>query len=299
MATRYPFGTSDWQRSNVRHMAKTFFVDSAHPQANNSASQGQSPDVPFSTIHYAVTRCTAGVGDVIYAAPRHVETISAAAALTIDKAGVEVVGIGFGTYRPTLLYTATAGTVELDATCRLENLIFKASISAVAVGINVDADHVEITRCFETFDETGDDFVILCDVDTVNHAWIHHNHFTTEIAAGADSGVRLDTAHWARVEDNDFHGQWAKAPIVGEGALSSNLRILRNAIFNADTSVYNGIDIGALSSTGLIAGNRVTALYATAVAKIFRDGLCTFHDNSWANAVSERGAAALPATTSA
>lgn len=299
MPARYPFGTPDFQRGPMTHLGKVFFVDSAHPQAANSPNQGRTPETPFASIHYAVTQCTANAGDIIHAAPRHVETIGAAAALTVNKAGVQIVGHGFGTARTTCDFTATTGTIELDAQCSLRGLVFKANVSAVAVGINVDADYIEISECFSTFDATGDDFVILMDIDTVNYAYVHNNFFTTEIIAGADSAIRLDTAHWARIEDNEFHGQWAVAPIAGEGALSNNLRIVGNVIFNADTSVYNGIDIGALSSTGIVANNRVTALYATVVAKIYRDGFCTSHSNSWANAVSERGTLALPATTSA
>lgn len=274
-----------------------FFVHSV--TGTNVANRG-SREEPLASFDYAVGLCTANKGDVIVGLPGHVETISAAGSLTMDIAGVTIVGLGNGLNRPIMDYTVAAGTVEMDAdNTRITNCVFKANVTAVLVGVNVDGAYCEFDNNYQTFDATGDDFVIFLDVGTVSHAYVHGNYFRTELAAGADSSVKLTAASFARVHNNEFHGQWAKAPIVGETTLSTDLSIVGNVIFNADTSVYNGIDIGALSSTGEIVGNRVTALYATAVAKIFRDGQCIFHDNSWANAVSERGAILLPATSSA
>ncbi len=273
-----------------------FFVNSV--RGTDAASRG-SRDEPLATFDYAIGLCTASRGDVIVGLPGHVEPMTAAGSCTMDVAGVTIVGLGNGLNRPIFDYTNTAGTLEMDANnTRVTNCIFRANVSAVAVGVNVDADYCEFDNNYQTFDATGDDFVILLDITTVSHAYVHDNYFRTELIAGADSSVKLTAASFCRVHDNEFHGVWAKAPIVGETTLSLDLSIQRNIIHNEDTSVYNGIDIGALSSTGIIAENRVTALYVTAVAKIFRDGTCNFHRNSWCNAVSERGAQLLPATSS-
>lgn len=268
---------------------RVFFADS---NTGNATASGRSPDRPRNSIQNCITSqsCRANKGDVIFAMPGHVETISAAGSLAFSKAGVRVFGLGVGLTRPILNFTATAGTIEVDAAdCGLFNCILRADISAVAVGVNIDAAGFEMAYCYSTYVDTGDDFVITVDATSAVRAYIHHNYFTTEITAGADSGVKMTASDFIRIHDNEFHGQWAKAPIVGETTLSSNVSIVRNIIFNADTSVYNGIDMGALSSTGVVASNRVTALYATAVAKIFRDGTTTYHDNTWVNAVSERG----------
>src|SRR3990167_7067382 len=53
-------------------------------------------DQPFSTLDYAVSRCVADRGDIIFVKPGHAETIATATALAIDVAGVAVIGLGRG-----------------------------------------------------------------------------------------------------------------------------------------------------------------------------------------------------------
>jgi hypothetical protein len=62
-------------------------------------------DAPFSTLAGALTACTAGRGDIIFVKPGHAETISSASILSLNVAGVAIVGLGSGSNRPTLTFT--------------------------------------------------------------------------------------------------------------------------------------------------------------------------------------------------
>lgn len=72
-------------------------------------------DSPFSTIDYAVGQCTAGRGDIIFVKPGHAETISGAATIALDVAGIALVGLGRGANRPTLTWSAAASTITVAA----------------------------------------------------------------------------------------------------------------------------------------------------------------------------------------
>lgn len=72
-------------------------------------------DSPFSTIDYAVGQCTAGRGDIIFVKPGHAETVSAAAFIALDVAGISIVGLGKGNARPTLTWSAAASTITVAA----------------------------------------------------------------------------------------------------------------------------------------------------------------------------------------
>ena len=103
---------------------------------------------PFATIDYAVGRCTANRGDIIMVMPGHSESITAAASLVLDVAGVAVIGLGTGSLRPDLNFSSTAGSVEIDAAdVTLYNLTLTADVSAVVVGVNVDANGFTMDSC--------------------------------------------------------------------------------------------------------------------------------------------------------
>jgi L-asparaginase/Glu-tRNA(Gln) amidotransferase subunit D len=71
--------------------------------------QATNPKQPAATLDGAIGKTTANNGDLILVHPGHSETLSAAAAITCDVAGVTIVGLGTGNNRPTFtLDTATS-----------------------------------------------------------------------------------------------------------------------------------------------------------------------------------------------
>jgi hypothetical protein len=222
-----------------------FFVDSNNVDGDDTTNSGPNPNIPFITIDYAVGQCTASNGDVIYVMPGHNETIVSATSLVVDVAGVSIIGLGRGRNRPVLDFDDTAGSIEMDAAnTRLSNIVLNASVSAVVIGVNVDADDVELDNLEFTFEATGNDFVTMIDVDAFDRATIANCFFRAESgAAGAAEAIRLDDCHYVRITDNQFTGQWSDAAIIGEGAAGTDLLVANNFIYNADTTDSNAIDL--------------------------------------------------------
>lgn len=118
-----------------------FFVDSTAADKGDTAGHGTHPDTPFATIDYAVGQCTANQGDHIIVLPGHVETVTAAAGLDLDVAGITIVFAGFGNARGYVHFT-TAPTADMDvdaADITLINPRFVAGIDALAGPIDVNA----------------------------------------------------------------------------------------------------------------------------------------------------------------
>lgn len=272
-----------------------FFVDSG---GGNDNDNGATPSSALATIDAAVGKCTAGNGDVIIVMPGHAENISAATSLVVDVTGVQIIGLGHGRNRPVLTFTNTAGSIEMDAAnTRLSNVVLVASVSAVVVGINVDAADVTLDNLEFGWDETGDDFVTMVDVDAVNRCTIHNCYFGTEETAGCAEGIRLDDCDYVRITDSVFTGNFSDAAIVGEGAAGVSLLIAGNMIYNEDTGAGNGIDLN-VAFTGAITNNRIGTLHATAVADLLDPGSCLCTENYCVNAVDETGIV-VPTTASA
>lgn len=89
---------------------------------------------PFSTVAYALSRCTANAGDIVMVKPGHAETIADATTLALNKAGVAIVGLGSGSTRPTFTFTtaATANIPVTAANVSIQNCIFVANFVDVA-----------------------------------------------------------------------------------------------------------------------------------------------------------------------
>ena len=109
---------------------QVFFVGNGpvlcNPQqkAASNGNRGTFLD-PLSTINYAVnTACQAGRGDIVFVLPGHREAISNATTLTFNNSHVAVVGLGAGSFMPTLTFdTATTANVPVRAAgCSIQNV---------------------------------------------------------------------------------------------------------------------------------------------------------------------------------
>lgn len=115
-----------------------FFVDSG---IGTDSNNNGSVEAPFATIDYAIGKCTASNGDIIYVMPGHAETISGASGVALDVAGVSIVGLGNEDNRPTLTYSATDSTTVISADdCRIKNIKFVSNINSLVVFVTVTAN---------------------------------------------------------------------------------------------------------------------------------------------------------------
>jgi hypothetical protein len=75
-----------------------------------------------------------GRGDIIFILPGHRETITSATALSLNQAGVAIIGLGAGLLRPTfVLSTATTATINvLAAGMSIQNCLFLANFAGIA-----------------------------------------------------------------------------------------------------------------------------------------------------------------------
>ena len=89
---------------------------------------------PFSTLAGALAQCTASRGDIIFVGPGHAESIPDAATLSLNVAGVAIIGLGAGSLRPTFTFTtATSANIPVTAAnMSVQNILFSCNFAAVA-----------------------------------------------------------------------------------------------------------------------------------------------------------------------
>lgn len=266
------------------HPGQTFWVGNSTVQMGNQRTASNGNDgtflAPYSTIAYALARCTANRGDIVFVRPGHAETITAAAGLALNKAGVAIIGLGLGSKRPIItLGTANTASITVEANdVTVSNILFKANFLNIATCF--DIVNAQVANDF-TVDgcEFRDNSVILNFVacvkvgTTANIAdgltLVNNKVFAkilTTVPANQTFCVtasiidRLNISKNTVIYPKDLADT---ACLLAAGALDlTNLVCDGNYVFRPATSTTNGhlISSSSTASSGFLANNLVAHL---------------------------------------
>ena len=258
----------------ITNPGNVFWVDSG---SGSNGFKG-THDRPFGTIDYAIGRCTASNGDIIFVKPGHAETISAAGGIDMDVAGVAIVGLGRGTLRPTITL-GTAATADFDiaaANCMVHNLRFVANFADIVKIIDVTATDAHIDSC--EFVEGGADLnwldvIDASGADNTADGLTVTNCRAMGVDAGCDSFIEI-TGDIDRltVQDNYVVHDNANATAMIEqatGKAMTNVDIQRNTYHSLKTSGDILIDNDVTTNSGLVAFN--SASHADTAGEVLVD----------------------------
>lgn len=227
-----------------------FYVSSVTGRSTNS---GKSTEDALATIDQAINKCSANVGDCIVVMPQHTETITAAAGIDFDVAGITCVGIGNGTDRPQITFS-TATTADIDiaaANVMIRNIHFINDIDSLAAPFDVDAAHFTIEDCL--FDDaTASKQTVRWILGDANADYMTVRNCTNHGSdtAGATACVTLNGADHVVIQHLVSHGDFSAANIQTVTAACTDLLIEDCVLENA-----NGVDVnieGIASQTGWI-----------------------------------------------
>ncbi len=255
-------------QDGITAVGNIFFVDSGSANAANDPSHGKRPDMPFSTIDYAVGRCTATNGDIIFVAPGHTETVSAAGSLDLDVAGIRVVGVGNGRDRPVIDFTtATTADVDVDAAnITVENMRFTVTgVDAVAAALDVNAADFTLRDCEVVMADGTNQAVNFITTATAASRMVVEGCVIRAPNAGADSAILLEgTPDGVIIRHNEITGDFAVGTLANvTGNVATNVAIYGNFLRN-DNNGQEAVDFDS-AVTGYFNDNRlVTDAIATA-----------------------------------
>lgn len=213
----------------VAHPGQVYFVNGSSVLAPKgiSGSNGNPGTYlkPFATIDYAIGRCTASRGDIIFVMPGHVETVSAAAGLALDVAGVAVVGLGVGSLRPQVNLTATTSTVTMSAAnCSFKNILFTGGIDAIVSMIVVSAADCTIEGC-ELRDVTGQMTDGILTTAGANRLKILKHVHSGATAAGTNAAIAIVGGDSIEITAEVIDGNFAVGGIDIRTTATTNLYV--------------------------------------------------------------------------
>jgi len=281
---------------------KVFFVDS---NTGSNGNKGTSTKRPFADIDYAIGRCTANKGDVIYVMPNHYEAITAAGAIDADVAGISIIGLGSGDNVPQIDYTNTAGSFVIGANnVTVENLNFHANVSAVVVGVDIDAgvDYATVRGCrFDVETTATDEFLISIQTnDASNFATIENNDIDNGLGGSVHAIKFTADTDGTQVIGNTIQGDYSTANIGGITTLSTKLNIANNLLINGGSGALGTEPVIELltGSTGTIQNNYVVCNLTTKAASIVAD-TCMLFENYYNEDISSAATGGIIGTASA
>ena len=166
---------------NVPIAGQVFWVDSTQVKSvtDGSKSNPGTHQKPFATLGFAIGRCEANRGDVIYLKHGHVELISEFADININVPGISIIGLGIGTLQPRMNFTVDNKEVTVNANnISIININFHTNIF-VSCGLSINPSSTDclVKRCKFDVENTGTTgFVTVIEIgDNCNHFIIEDN----------------------------------------------------------------------------------------------------------------------------
>ena len=263
------YGNQDWFVSSVKGV-------------DGGSFDGKSWAQPFATIDNAINKATASNGDRIIVMPGHVETISTPTFITCDVVGIEIIGVGRGTDRPTLTFdTGTDSTIVMSAAnVTWHNFHFINTQDALVVAFPVTAAYCGFFDC--EFQDAGADNTIewitlstaadyfdLIDCTNRGTDTAGNTAFITGAAADHVTIINLRSQGDFSAANIDMSAAWTDCRI--------QYCLLENA---------NGVDVGIegfASATGWVTHNEILVADSSQTTGIKTQGALYLSENRTSN----------------
>jgi hypothetical protein len=274
----------------VEHPGDIWFVDSG--SGTDGAGYGQNPDAPFATLDYAIGQCTASQGDVIYVMPGHAENVASATGCVLDKAGIKVIGLGWGNMRPTITLTTHIGaTISITAIdVWLENVVVVGNFLNITAAITVAATADGLTlKDVETRDTSAIlgaliqvSIAALCTDVTIDG--YRHIGFPGGLTAPATNVIlAVGAADFFRMTNSVIHAHTSAGVVALVAAASKDIYINNVDIRNTETGA--GLGIPCHNSTTGFVDDVVVVNLKNGVAGVTGTGLSIGSNVRYSNAV--------------
>lgn len=247
---------------------------------------------PFATIDYAIGKCTANNGDVIYVLPGHTETIAAAGGITADIAGISIIGLGNANLRPKISFSATASTFAISAAnVTIKNIIVTNTIDEVVTLFYVTGAGCTIDTV-DFYPTTGQCRQFLLTTNAADQLTIKNCfHRQTAAAGAAQAWIQLVGTDHTRILNNTIwitaNASTSSICISGSTAVVE-CEIVGNRIAWLGGTITEIIKL-VTGSTGIISNNHVAGGAAVLLAAAITGDACYMFENYVTNTAAASG----------
>lgn len=243
----------------VSHPGKVFWVDNSALGSGDAMKDGSDGNAgtynaPFDTLDYAIGKCRANKGDIIFIKPGHAETLTATS-VAVDVAGIAIIGLGQGSARPTFNADATASVFAISAANVLvHNLLFTGGIDAVVSMITVDAADVVLSK-IEIRDVTGQIVDGLLTTANADRMVVDGFVYDGAVADGGAAAIAIVGGDRIEIMNFNLDGDFSVGAIDVRTTATTRIWIHDGSFYNRDAAVDTVVVDTITASTGNIGPN--------------------------------------------
>lgn len=274
--------------------------------AANDISNGATHTQPKATLQSAIKAAKADVGDIILVLPGHAEDIDAAGAITVDKAGVAIIGLGTGSLKPKFTYVdAITSSIKITAAnVTISNIEVVAGFADVTQAFDVTAKNLTLHNVSAV--EAGTDLnfrdIVHCSSTTNNNAdgLVLHGVTLKAKDAAQDSLLNIKGHLDGLVVEDCFVSIAAEINIAtilcATGKNLTNCLIQKNRVYTLSTANDLFIDNDTTANSGIVSDNYIGHADIAGEILIDCDGVRQF--NNLGTATDTASGYVLPAIDS-
>lgn len=241
------------QKYLMGHPGRVKFCNSA---VGANTAGGGSYETPYDTIAYAVADI-ALTDTILFVLPGHTESVIAADGWPVNAsaAGLQVVGIGVGSRRPTITFsTATTATILMDlAAIRFFNMRFLNGIANLATMFDITAADCGLIGCHCIGDAVDSALsTVLISNAAADNVVIDGCNFESKTAGAGDQAI-LSTAavDGLRILNTEIFGDYDEACIQCASAVMTNVLVQDCMLTNLLTGQHS-IQFGGACTGNLV-----------------------------------------------
>jgi len=223
------------------------------------------------TINDALSACVASRGDRIYVCPYHTETITGVGGFTLDKTGVDILGLGRYDARPVILMdgAATVSMLVTAANMSLENCVFTPGHADINYLMHVSAKGFRFAHNKIQEITTNENWIDVIHAGTADNDYdgleLVGNEIDMTDTASVTAIDLLKDANDVKIIQNSITGDFDATPFApiycASTEVQKQIQILHNMIHNLhNADAVSGIAVANTASTGWMMYNHVYSL---------------------------------------
>lgn len=233
----------DYLKAKHGIFGRVFFVNNNSVAPFGGVAGADTPNAgsylqPFATIDYAIGKCVASRGDGIFVLGGHAETVTAA--ITLDVAGVQIIGIPLGNKKPTVTVNGAIDCITITAAnCRVSGLhLTIVTTDAATALINVAAAYARIDDIRMIPSATSVNVVDCITLASGADDCLIENVRIVNTVVAVNSFINIEAAvARLQVRNCRFYGDCATAGLIDAAVVATFVELEENVIATIGSTI--------------------------------------------------------------